>query len=302
MKSTDTFIPPRNKNDMTGVLKSLIRNKNIGVFIDSANLYYAANKAQLKIDYFQVARWFEAHCNLVTLNFYTAFDPLDSRQTDFFEDLEKANYTLIKKPIRVFADSIKGNMDIELAVDVLMNAKKIDSLVLISGDGDFQRLIQALDQLGKKTILLGVGGFTSYELHQEVDNYFFLNRIQEVWKKPRSRSRSKEVALPSKLLKTPQVESADPLIIPDNTSQHPITTESITSKPKLRPKIPPRHPKPSAESSNNKASSSTPVSTTPSLQPQQPRSTLRPRIPLRVKLNTDTSQDKSKPSPQIIPE
>ena len=88
MNNKDTFIPPKNKNDMSTVLRSLIKNKNVGVFIDSANLYYAANKALLKIDYFQVSRWFESHCNLTTLNFYTAYDPLDERQGDFFSDLE----------------------------------------------------------------------------------------------------------------------------------------------------------------------------------------------------------------------
>ena len=184
---------------MTSVLKSLIRNKKVGVFIDSANLYYAANKASLKIDYFQIARWFKSNCELTSLNFYTAFDPLDERQNDFFNDLEKTGYTLIKKPIRVFADSVKGNMDIDLAVDVLMNQDKFEVLILISGDGDFQRLIQALEQLKKRSVILGVGGFTSYDLHQQADNYFFLNRIQEVWKKPRQRSASKNVSLPLKL-------------------------------------------------------------------------------------------------------
>jgi len=183
IKKEGLFIPPKNKNDLTQMLSLLLVNKRVGVYIDSANLYYSTNKANIKLDYFQIARWFQEHCNLTCLNFYTAYDPLDDRQQNFFEDLEKAGYKLIKKPIKVFGDMIKGNMDIELAVDALMNKDNYDIIVLISGDGDFFYLVQALEHLSKKTVILGVGGFTSYELHQEADNYFFLNRISSVWQK-----------------------------------------------------------------------------------------------------------------------
>lgn len=189
-KQDNKFIPPRNKNDLTAMLANLIQKKRVGVFIDSANLYYAAGKANLKIDYFQIAKWFHKHAESVELNFYTAFDPADQKQQDFFTDLENAGYRLIKKPIKVFADSVKGNMDIELAVDSLIKKDEYDSLVLVSGDGDFHYLVKALEQLGKKTIILGVGGFTSYELHQEADNYFFLNRISHVWRKTDKRQKA----------------------------------------------------------------------------------------------------------------
>jgi uncharacterized LabA/DUF88 family protein len=291
MNNKDTFIPPKNKNDMSSVLRSLIKNKNVGVFIDSANLYYAANKASLKIDYFQISRWFSSHCNLTTLNFYTAYDPLDERQGDFFVDLEKAGYNLIKKPIRVFADSVKGNMDIELAVDVLMNQDKFETLVLISGDGDFQRLIQALDQLNKKTIILGVGGFTSYELHQEADNYFFLNRIQEVWKKTSQRTSSKQVSLPSKITKDSQTD--------DQTNRQSITkTQPATQTLKRTPKAPAKkttEPKPESSGTEHnqtplRQAQSRQVSTTRSSHSSRPQSqsqTSSPNPLPRVKIKID---------------
>jgi uncharacterized protein (TIGR00288 family) len=191
IKKEGLFIPPKNKNDLTQKLALLVSNKRVGVYIDSANLYYSTNKANIKLDYFQIAKWFRDHCNLTCLNFYTAYDPQDDKQQSFFDDIEKAGYKLIKKPIKVFGDMIKGNMDIELAVDALMNKDNYDIIVLISGDGDFFYLVQALEHLSKKTIILGVGGFTSYELHQEADNYFFLNRISNVWQKQK-KSQSKK--------------------------------------------------------------------------------------------------------------
>lgn len=320
MNKTDTFIPPRNKNDMSSVLKSLIKNKRIGVFIDSANLYYAANKAALKIDYFQISRWFSAHCDLTTLNFYTAFDPLDERQSDFFADLEKSGYTLIKKPIRVFADSVKGNMDIELAVDVLMSTDKFDTLVLISGDGDFQRLIQALDQLKKKTIILGVGGFTSYELHQEADNYFFLNRIQEVWKKPRQRTASAaNIMLPSKMAKDNQSEdqSNHQQISKAQVAQSLVGTSRKESKPEQHvnhtPRVPARTKKTkqditTAERTTSEQSTqnsprhnkspqhySTHTQSSSKHSAQQTKSKQLPPVRLKIKSETNTTS-----GPQII--
>jgi uncharacterized LabA/DUF88 family protein len=195
------FIPPKNKNDLTPLLNQIIKGKKVGVYIDSANLYYAASKANLKLDYFQLAKWFQTHCDLISLNFYTAYDPLDTKQLDFFTDLERAGYNLIKKPIRIFADSIKGNMDIELAVDTLVQKEDYDVLILISGDGDFSYLVKALESIGKLTIILGVGGFTSFELHQEANNYFFLNRISSVWQKTGRRTGAVNPAIPAKTQK-----------------------------------------------------------------------------------------------------
>lgn len=177
------FIPPKNKNDMTAALARALKKKRVNVFIDSANLYYASSVAGLRIDYYKLARWYQTKCNLINLNFYTAYDPDDQRQLDFFNELGKVGYNVIKKPIQKFENSVKGNMDIELAVDSIIYAGEYDILVLISGDGDFKYLIQTLDKMGKEVIVLGVGGFTSYELHKEATNYFFLNRISEVWQK-----------------------------------------------------------------------------------------------------------------------
>jgi uncharacterized protein (TIGR00288 family) len=175
------FVPPKVKNDLTSKLRNILKKKKVGLFIDAANLYYAANVAHLKIDFEQMFSWFGKNCEQVNLNFYTAFNPEDANQIEFLDDLAAQGYHVVKKPIRIFNDMTKGNMDIELAVDALMNVQLFDVFVLISGDGDFQYLVRALEGLGKQTVIIGVGGFTSFDLHQEADNYFFMNRISAVW-------------------------------------------------------------------------------------------------------------------------
>jgi uncharacterized LabA/DUF88 family protein len=189
------FIPPRNTNDMTRLLVREIKDTRVGLYIDAANLYHASHTAKLHIDYLNMIEWFKKNCKLKKVNFYTAYDPEEPKQLEFIHDLEKAGYHVVKKPLKVFDTTKKGNMDIEIAVDALIDQNTYDVLILMSGDGDFGYLMQALDRLGKKTIVIGVGGFTSFELHNEVDNYYFFNRIREVWSNLKSRKPVKELGL-----------------------------------------------------------------------------------------------------------
>jgi len=182
-----TFKPPRVRNDMTGYLRKLIKDRRVAILIDAANLYHAAQVAKMRLDFIQISTWFHQCTDVTALHFYTAYNPEDEKQKEFFLQLEEAKYTVVKKPIRKFENLTKGNMDIELTVDAMMRKDEYDFLILLSGDGDFHYLVKALENSDKKTIILGIGGFTSYELHQEADSYFFLNRISQVWKSPRKK-------------------------------------------------------------------------------------------------------------------
>jgi uncharacterized LabA/DUF88 family protein len=209
-KDKKTFVPPRNSNDLTGVLSKAIEHHEVGVYIDAANLYHAAQIARLKISFTQMVTWLKAHCKLKVINFYTAYDPEDQKQVEFLSELEKYGYKVVKKPLRIIEQTKKGNMDIEIAVDAMKQQNLFDVMILISGDGDFGYLMQNLDENGKKTIVIGVGGFTSYELHQEVDNYFFFNRIREVWSTPKNQKESDNISvnLPEKITKQPKAKHA----------------------------------------------------------------------------------------------
>src|SRR3569623_772692 len=67
--------------------------------------------------------------------------------------LDYNGYTMVTKPTKEFTDAmgrrkIKGNMDIELAIDVLEMAEHLDHVILFSGDGDFRRLVEAVQRKG----------------------------------------------------------------------------------------------------------------------------------------------------------
>jgi uncharacterized LabA/DUF88 family protein len=255
-----SFIPPRNNNDLTNTLEKLILGKKVSVFIDAANLYHSSSVARLRIDFIQVIRWFKAHCKLKNANFYTAYDIEDQKQMEFLADLEFNGYSMIKKPLKIFENSKKGNMDIEIAVDCLTQQNLYDIIILISGDGDFSYLMQTLEKLGKQTVVIGVGGFTSFELHQEVNEYFFFNRIRSVWQTPRVDGQ--ETSAPIKNVLLPK--SSDPLAslekirpstpLDQKTRERKLVERSpkqITEKPKNERKIVTEKPKERIPKPNN---------------------------------------------------
>ncbi len=180
------------KSDLTSKLRKIVKGKRVGVFIDAANLYYSANMVGIHVDFEQLSTWFGKHSDSVLLNFYTAFDEEDAKQLQFLDNLAGHSYNVVKKPVKVFNDLRKGNMDIELAVDALLQSGDYDIFILMSGDGDFHYLLKTLEANDKKSIVLGVGGFTSFELHTDADEYFFMNRIAGVWRGNRRKKENRE--------------------------------------------------------------------------------------------------------------
>jgi len=271
------FKPPKNKNDLTAHLAGIIKNQKVSIFIDAANLYFAGSQASMRIDYTQLHGWFSSKCELINLNYYTAFDPEDKKQEEFLDKLAKNGSRIIKKPIKIFQDMIKGNMDIELAVDALSQKDDYDVLVLISGDGDFTYLIKALEKEGKKSIVLGIGGFTSYELHQEADNYFFLNRISKVWQTPKKDNTSDSEEIDhsaqekiNKIVKTQAQIINEPLQSGETKSaekNNTLTTNQpinhTQSKKKFQPKISPKQ-----QNSNDSSAEKIPVKLKVGKQPK----------------------------------
>ena len=127
--------------------------ERIAIFIDGSNLYSAARALGFDIDYKSLLELFSAQGRLVRAFYYTALveDQEYSPIRPLVDWLDYNGYTLVTKPTKEFTDAmgrrkIKGNMDIELAIDVMEMAKKVDHIVLFSGDGDFRRLIEAVQR------------------------------------------------------------------------------------------------------------------------------------------------------------
>src|SRR6267154_2845405 len=130
-------------------------NERLAIFIDGANLYATAKALGFDIDYKRLLALFRTKGQLVRSLYYTALhdDQEYSSIRPLVDWLDYNGYTMVTKPTKEFTDSlgrrrIKGNMDIELAIDMLEMAQHIDHAVLFSGDGDFRRLVEAVQRKG----------------------------------------------------------------------------------------------------------------------------------------------------------
>jgi uncharacterized LabA/DUF88 family protein len=135
--------------------KEMADPERIALFIDGANLYATAKSLGFDIDYKRLLREFHSKGRLIRAFYYTALieDQEYSSIRPLIDWLDYNGYAVVTKPTKEFVDSlgrrkVKGNMDIELAVDAMEMAEHIDHMVLFSGDGDFRSLVEAVQRKG----------------------------------------------------------------------------------------------------------------------------------------------------------
>ena len=159
--------------------------KRIGVFIDVQNVYLTTQAVfgRGKINFSRLRDYFNnGEGNLVTLNAFTCYDPDNEGQRAFINALGLSGYRVISKPLRRLPDgSIKANMDLEMAIEVLSQADCLDEIVLVTGDGDFKVLIDYLSVKGKVVTVLGPERLTSLELIQACHRFLNLHKIEGIF-------------------------------------------------------------------------------------------------------------------------
>jgi uncharacterized LabA/DUF88 family protein len=138
-----------------------IPGEKIALFIDGANLYATAKSLGFDIDYKRLLREFQSRGNLLRAFYYTAIieDQEYSSIRPLIDWLDYNGYTVVTKATKEFVDQtgrrkVKGNMDIELAVDAMELAPNIDHMVLFSGDGDFRSLVEAVQRRGVRVTVV----------------------------------------------------------------------------------------------------------------------------------------------------
>ena len=123
--------------------------KNVAVFVDVANIFYAAKAAGVDIDYVTLLKSATAGRDLVRAYAYTGLDPDNENQRNFHDFLRRSNYKVVSKDIRKYGDGkVKANLDIELVVDMMKTARNLDIAIVVSGDGDFAPAIRAVQEMG----------------------------------------------------------------------------------------------------------------------------------------------------------
>ena len=162
--------------------------ERIALFIDGANLYSAARGLAFDIDYKRLLELFRAKGRLIRAFYYTALieDQEYSPIRPLVDWLDYNGYTMVTKPTKEFTDAmgrrrIKGNMDIELAIDMLEMAEHIDHAILFSGDGDFRRLVEAVQRKGVRVSVVSTirssPPMVADELRRQADNFIELEEL-----------------------------------------------------------------------------------------------------------------------------
>jgi len=159
--------------------------EKLAVFIDGANLYAAAKNLAFDIDYKRLLNWISGQSRLVRAFYYTALleDQEYSPIRPLIDWLDYNGYTMITKPAKEFTDAtgrrkIKGNMDIELAIDMMELSAHVDHIVLFSGDGDFRRLVESVQRRGVRVTVISTTRtqppMMADELRRQADHFIDL--------------------------------------------------------------------------------------------------------------------------------
>ncbi len=172
--------------------------ERIGLFIDGSNLYAAARALAFDIDYKRLLDYFSGKGRLTRAFYYTALmeEQEYSPIRPLVDWLDYNGYTMVTKPTKEFTDSqgrrkIKGNMDIELAIDVMEMAERLDHIVIFSGDGDFRRLVEAVQRKGVRVTVVSTvrsqPPMVADELRRQADYFMELQDLQPVIARIRDR-------------------------------------------------------------------------------------------------------------------
>jgi uncharacterized LabA/DUF88 family protein len=164
------------------------QEERLAMFIDGANLYAAARALGFDIDYKRLLDLFATKGRLIRAFYYTALveDQEYSPIRPLVDWLDYNGYTMVTKPTKEFTDAsgrrkIKGNMDIELAIDVMEMADHVDHILLFSGDGDFRRLVEAIQRKGVRVSVISTvksqPPMVADELRRQADNFIELQDL-----------------------------------------------------------------------------------------------------------------------------
>ena len=162
--------------------------ERVAVFIDGANLYAATRTLEFDVDYRKLLAEVRSWGRLLRVFYYTAIveDDEYSSIRPLLDWLDYNGFTVVTKNAKSYTDDtgrrkIKGNMDIELAVDALEIAPHIDHAVIFSGDGDFTRVVAAIQRKGVRVSVVSTLAtkppMIADELRRQCDEFIELNNL-----------------------------------------------------------------------------------------------------------------------------
>ena len=171
----------------------------IALFIDGANLYSAAKGLNIDLDFKKLLDEFQKRGVLIRAYYYTAIveDQDYSPIRPLVDWLDYNGFTVVTKAAKEYTDANgrkrhRGDMDVDLAVDMMEMAAHADHMVLFSGDSDFRRLVEAVQRRGVRVTVVSTvrsqPPMASDELRRQADSFVDLADLASIVARPRSAS------------------------------------------------------------------------------------------------------------------
>ena len=178
------------------------RSSRIALFIDGANLHATARTLGFDIDYKRLLEEFCSRGEVLRAFYYSAMDLELSSLRPLLDWLDYNGYTVVARPAKEFVDAggrrkIKGNMEVMLAVDAMEFAAEVDEMILFSGDGDFRRLIEAVQRRGVRVTVVSTSSskppIVADELRRQADAFIDLAKLRtKIGRDPAERLASRD--------------------------------------------------------------------------------------------------------------
>lgn len=171
-------IPSNYSQDRTDTLHDRDPERVV-IFIDGANLFYAAMQLGVEIDYTKLLQCLAQGRSLVRAYFYTGVDRANEKQQGFLLWMRRNGYRVVSKDLIQHPDgSRKANLDVEIAVDMLSLSHHCDTMILLSGTGELSYVVNAVAYQGNRVELVSLPSMTSESLMSVADRYTDLTTLK----------------------------------------------------------------------------------------------------------------------------
>lgn len=185
----------------------LDKNEKTSVFIDGSSLYYTAKSLGFEVDYRRLLRYFKSGSRLLRAHYYAAIPETEdySPLKPLTDWLAYNGYMLVTKAAREFTDQsgrrrLKGNMDVELAIDLMELADHMDHAVIFSGDADLRRAVEAIQRRGVRVTaissLRSSPSLIGDDLRRQVDQFVELGDIASEFTRRQSEPQTRPRSIP----------------------------------------------------------------------------------------------------------
>ena len=170
-------------DELSTRLDRAARKPRLGVFVDVPNVLYGLEAGEAPLDMGKLLAMLTEDRELVRATAYAPVsdDPREAvERQKFVAPFVPYAYRIVTKPMKRFADgSVKGNFDVEMAIDMVTMSERLDVVAIVSGDSDFARAVETVQSRGVRVEVIAFAGSTSIEMRALADHYLELDRVTD---------------------------------------------------------------------------------------------------------------------------